>query len=253
MSVGAIVEGALCIALGGFVIRGGFRKFEENRLIADTPTSKTRSAAVGFVELKGKAKGKTVTAPLSKKECLYYRYVEYQLRWVGSGKSRHLEWVQTKEEEKGDSFMLEDDTGSLKVELEGVPREELDIRPRMTCNQRTGQPGLIARMFGKKQPENSQPVQVKPGDMSTFGYIPGDKKFAEYSIQPEDSIYVLGTLDVDGVVSQGKEEKEFLISDKSEAEMLKSTKRQSWIFNSIGAGLVLFGVVLLLSATVPLW
>ena len=54
---------------------GGLTKINRDRLIANMPTSKIRSVAMGLVEIYGKvSKYKdTLTAPLSGKECVYCR------------------------------------------------------------------------------------------------------------------------------------------------------------------------------------
>ncbi len=55
----------------------GLRSWRENRLVADTPTSRVRSAAQGYVELIGKGRlpaGIDNRAPLSKKPCTWWRY-----------------------------------------------------------------------------------------------------------------------------------------------------------------------------------
>src|SRR5690606_9806630 len=52
------------------------RNLRTARTIEDTPTSKIRSAAQGYVELSGTASstGETIAAPLSGTPCLWYRY-----------------------------------------------------------------------------------------------------------------------------------------------------------------------------------
>src|ERR1051325_6239429 len=52
----------------------GFRLLQRKRLILDIPRSTIRSAALGPVEISGKAVGPyTLVAPLSMTDCLYYR------------------------------------------------------------------------------------------------------------------------------------------------------------------------------------
>lgn len=56
---------------------GLFRFYRRVRMIEDTPTSKIRSAAQGYVELQGEAEslpGPATVAPLSQLHCLWYRY-----------------------------------------------------------------------------------------------------------------------------------------------------------------------------------
>lgn len=85
------------------------------RLIEDTPTSKIRSAAQGYVELTGKAKmldGDTLYAPLSKRPCAWYKFSVQRLedkhrRTVDSGCSDTL-------------FLLQGDTDQCVIDPNGA-------------------------------------------------------------------------------------------------------------------------------------
>jgi hypothetical protein len=53
---------------------GGFSVLRRRDWVRNTPTSAIGSAAIGPVEVSGKAAGPyTLVAPLSKRDCLYYR------------------------------------------------------------------------------------------------------------------------------------------------------------------------------------
>jgi len=103
------------LAVGGFVI--GFRWWRWARLIEDTPTSRVRSAAQGYVELIGTARtmpGTPIIAPLSRRPCTWWSFrIE---RRVSDGKRKRWQTVQ-----RGQSdglFLLEDDTGRCIVDPE---------------------------------------------------------------------------------------------------------------------------------------
>ena len=52
----------------------GFRVLQRKRLLLDTPRSAIRGAAVGAVEISGKAVGPySLVSPLAPTDCLYYR------------------------------------------------------------------------------------------------------------------------------------------------------------------------------------
>ncbi len=97
----------------------GFTWWRWARLIEDTPTSRIRSAAQGYVELEGVARllgGEPILAPLSRRTCAWWSYrVEERVqdrnrrRWrhVASGVSEHI-------------FLLEDDSGSCVVDPDGA-------------------------------------------------------------------------------------------------------------------------------------
>ena len=67
--------GAVIISCVGFYFAFGFLK--RARVIDDTPTSKIRSAAQGYVELVGRSKamdGPPILSPLTNTVCTWYRY-----------------------------------------------------------------------------------------------------------------------------------------------------------------------------------
>ena len=67
---------ALGVVVGPYLFYRGFRLFQRKRLILDIPRSSVRAAAIGAVEVSGKAVGPyTLVSPLSSRDCLYYRVV----------------------------------------------------------------------------------------------------------------------------------------------------------------------------------
>jgi hypothetical protein len=64
--------------VGAVIFRKGFGKLKMKRFIEDTPTSKIRSLAMGFVEVYGKvtpiASG-ILKSPFGNIECIYFRYI----------------------------------------------------------------------------------------------------------------------------------------------------------------------------------
>ncbi|SEQ30173.1 E3 Ubiquitin ligase [Ectothiorhodospira magna] len=110
----AVLVLILVAALWGF-LRGAYRK----RLIADTPTSRVRSAAQGYVELIGQARllpGPSITAPLTGTPCAWYDYrVE---RRDGSGRKQR--WSRIEQGRSEDLFLLQDDTGECLIDPEGA-------------------------------------------------------------------------------------------------------------------------------------
>src|ERR1700690_105712 len=67
------------IAVGGFLFYRGFGLLRRQRLILNTPRSTVRGAALGTVEVSGKAVGPyTLISPLSALTCYYYRAVVWQ-------------------------------------------------------------------------------------------------------------------------------------------------------------------------------
>ena len=85
--------------------------YRVKRAILDVPTSKTRSAAQGYVELHGTIEslgGKTLTGPLTRAPCVWYSYNVTE----GSGDQREAIESYT----ASTPFLLRDETGACLVE-----------------------------------------------------------------------------------------------------------------------------------------
>src|SRR5207302_2581767 len=64
----------LGIVFGPYLFYRGFRVLQLKRAIMNVPRSTVRAAAMGPVEISGKAVGPyTLVAPMSHSDCLYYR------------------------------------------------------------------------------------------------------------------------------------------------------------------------------------
>ena len=114
-----VILAALGAASGWGFLRG-FRWWRWARLIEDTPTSRVRSAAQGYVELVGTGRlmpGPAVYAPLSKRRCTWWRFsIERRVRDRRGRKT----WKTVQRGVSDSLFQLEDDSGSCIVDPEGA-------------------------------------------------------------------------------------------------------------------------------------
>mgnify|MGYP000253232321 CR=1 FL=1 len=105
------------LSLWGFVVF--WRSLKRYRLIHDTPTSKIRSAAQGFVELFGRAKmlaGEPILSPLTRQPCCWWQYsIERRVR---TGKSSHWSTIESRRSEG--VFALLDGTGQALIDPIGA-------------------------------------------------------------------------------------------------------------------------------------
>jgi hypothetical protein len=94
-----------------------YTKLRKYRLMADTPTSKIRSAAQGFVELKGRTKElQTTTSPLTGTPAVWWSYKVEELSGGGNNRS----WDVIKEDTSIEAFIIKDDTGECVVHPENA-------------------------------------------------------------------------------------------------------------------------------------
>jgi hypothetical protein len=161
---------SLLVGIGAFW--GSFAALKKARLIENTPTSRIRSAAQGYVELEGDARllpGPEIVSPLSGQRCCWWQYqVERQETVVRNGK-RTSEW-RTVESAVSDSlFLLVDTTGECVVDPHGA---KID-------------PNLRRQWRGSTQ----RPQQV-PEKSSFFQF--GDYRYTEKMIRIGTPLYALG-------------------------------------------------------------
>ena len=97
----------------------GFKWWRWARLIEDTPTSRIRSAAQGYVELEGVARlmgGEPIIAPLSRRHCTWWSYsIEERVR-----DGRRQRWRTVTSAVSGHIFVIEDGSGSCVVDPDGA-------------------------------------------------------------------------------------------------------------------------------------
>ncbi len=148
----------------------GFRNWRLARLIEDTPRSRIRSAAQGYVELAGVARrtdGQPILAPLSRLPCVWWQFrIEHH-----TGLGRNRRWATVNQGGSVAPFRLEDDTGECLVNPSGA-----DVRPGSTICWR-----------------GSLPWPVPPGEGRRFtGLDDGDYRYTEYRIDEQASVNVIG-------------------------------------------------------------
>lgn len=157
----------ICIiaSVVGFVF--AFIFFRRARIIEDTPTSKIRSAAQGYVELAGRGElmeGEPIIAPLTSTPCTWYRYKVEKIndrhsRVVASGTSEEL-------------FALVGSTGRCVIDPEGAA---------VTCKTK------------KVWYEFSYPSQRNSYKSGSFlGRLGGRYRYTEERMHPGESLYAIG-------------------------------------------------------------
>lgn len=154
-----------------------FKAWRENRLIADTPTSRVRSAAQGYVQFSGQGllmSEKENRAPLSGIPCAWWRYKIEERRQ--SGRSRG--WTTIQSDISALPFILDDGTGQCVVDPRGA-----EVFPSATDV-----------WYGDSEwPEMHIPsgagVMGKLGDWLASG---GRYRYTECRIQPHEPLYAVG-------------------------------------------------------------
>ena len=180
-----------------------FKAWRENRVIADTPTSRVRSAAHGYVQFAGHGvpmPKEENRAPLSGIPCAWWRYKIEERRQ--SGRSRG--WTTVQSDTSALPFILDDGTGQCVVDPRGaeVFPNEKDVWygdtdwPQIHLPKGQGVIGTLA-------------------DLLTSG---GRYRYTEYRIQPHEPLFALGAYRSGGALSDQNPE-------DAVAELLRTWKQ----------------------------
>lgn len=104
------------------------------RRIENTPTSKARSAAMGMIEVHGRAKRLyALVSPISQQPCVYYCLKKYRRA------SRDKQWQLSRITSSGTvPFIIEDDTGKIKIDPQGAK-----LSPKTTHEGSPGQNNIL--------------------------------------------------------------------------------------------------------------
>jgi hypothetical protein len=164
-----IVAGVLgAIAL--FALRGFFVRLHRDRLVADTPLMRIRSAAQGYVKVAGRAAPASqspTTSPLTSRPCVWWSYEISHRERDSRGNSR---WSTVEKADSAELFMLADQDGQCLVG---------PVQAEITPTTHDVWYGDAARPGGP------------PGPASPFS---GDWRYTERLLSVNDPLCVIGDL-----------------------------------------------------------
>lgn len=153
-----------------------FKAWAKNRLIEDTPTSRVRSAAQGYVELSGKGllpADSHNRGPLSGLACTWWRYkIEERSR---AGRSRSWSTVDSGTSEV--PFVLDDGTGRCLIDPRGA-----EVFP-----------GATSVWYGPEAWPNGR----IPDGTGAFGWLvdkllTGRYRYTEHRLEQHEHVYAIG-------------------------------------------------------------
>jgi len=251
---------------GGVVFFFGFNKMRRVKLIQDTPRSKVRAIAMGIVELHSHAEAiDLIVAPFSKTECVYYKYTikEYQKKTSRDSKGRtktSYSWNVVGHGENRILFYAKDETGKVLVDPIGAT---FHVDCKKAFYQKAGVMGsfsgilnLLKNWDSDNKTEmdttgwNLEPINTHEGIVSHWGTNVGDRKYYEYTIIPDEILFVLGTAVNDPSstheikIHKGTNEPTFIIADRSEKEIIKKIRNTMILLFVIGIALIVGSILL---------
>ncbi len=243
MDVRILILSFIGVGVGIALFSYGFLSFRTKKLIENTPTSKVRSLAMGFVEVYGMIipyGNKILRGPFSQKECVYYRYEieRYETNRKGGG-----DWKTVQRGSESVPFELKDSSGSVLVDPTGA---KMDVPQTATLQSRFGvDPPVHVRGFLQKRSISFEGLVGMNHDM----------RYTEYALFPQQNVYIMGTAGDNPFVAEGTGKKNeedimiqkgnqlFYISPKSEKDVLQSFLWKIALGLIFGSLLFLLGVI----------
>jgi len=167
----------------------GLKNYLLMQKIRNTPTSKVRSAAVGLVELSGKAKCReNMPSPISKANCIFWRLkAEYYQHSKNGG---HWNGIYGKDSSM--QFYLEDETGKMLVDPKGG---DIQIPPDFTSSGRLGDKALFGLVSQKQIDKRAIEYMAENTEFARAMNSHGGQELrvTESYIAEGDPLYVLGS------------------------------------------------------------
>jgi hypothetical protein len=228
-------EGILSIlamfGVGLYLVYDGFAKWQQYRLMQDTPTERIPSAAAGRTEIEGTARDGygTVVQPFTGGECLLAEYEIEEYRSDDDGGH----WATVASGTLSVPFLVDDGTGTMRVEpvddaTFGISDEH---RTQLEIDGDDVEPEAVQSFV---RTYTDLDVQTRGGFSGML--FDDQRRYTQYIIPVGASVYVLGGStprnQSDGVASSslvmGRDEGsgQFIIADRSEEELVA---RYKWL------------------------
>ena len=152
-----------------------FKNMQSKRIIEDTPTSKIRSAAQGYLELIGHGhlmEGQPIVSPLTGKSCTWYDFKVEEHRQSG----KNSKWVTIRSGISDELFLIKDETGQCIIDPEGA---------RVTVTNKSV-------WYGNSSNPMAGPSSTKKRGF--FSLSIGNKRYryTEKLLHPGESLYAIG-------------------------------------------------------------
>jgi hypothetical protein len=162
-----------------------FKAWAKNRVIEDTPTSRVRSAAQGYVELSGQGllpADSQNKGPLTATPCTWWRYKIEERRYSGRSRS----WSTIDSGTSDAPFLLDDGTGQCLIDPRGA-----EVFPSASDV-----------WYGPSE----WPEMHIPNGTGIFGwlvdtFVTGKYRYTEHRLQPHEHVYAIGAFRSLGGVS----------------------------------------------------
>ena len=238
--------GIILLILGLASFGGAWWAYGRRRIIADTPTSKVRSMAVGAVELQGTAvppPGKDLLrGPFTNEPCVYWEYQVEEQRTRHTKNGTQTYWASVASGRSKLPIGLRDDTGVVMIDQNGA-----DL------------PGPAETRYGSgwgREPPPQVLAFLEKAHIKHENFLGFNKtmRYTERRLVEGTPLFVHGNAvrraDAAGegnaaLVVQREGDSAFLVSAGSEKSILRKWTAAFWAMLLLGIGLAAGGAYLL--------
>ena len=227
LAIVAIVLGVI----GAVVILCGREELGRRRVVMETPTTDAARVASGFVEVKGTVEaGETLVSPFLQLPAVLCRWRVEEYR--SSGKSGHWSTVLSGDEAR--DFWIRDQTGRVRVRLEGSP-----VQPQLYLTPATN---LRSGAF-KDAPPHVEEFLRQHGRSAQGWVFNKSMRYREEVIQPGEPIYGLGFASRQGseAALAGTKAGELVLANCTEEELQRRLGRSGFWMTLGGVALIAAG------------
>ncbi len=218
---------------------------------------------MGLVEIHGNVKAKeALKTPFTKTDCVYYRYEVREYRKHTSTdsdgkKTTEYTWDKIDTGEQRVPFFAEDETGNVyvsprKAEFNVTKKKEFYQKADLVTSFPTVVETLLNLDDKKSAISNVADLGLTLIDSDRkLGPGRGDRKFIEYYLEPGDDLFMIGTaahsryVPNNIVVRKGWKEPTFIISNRSEMELMGVMRWQIAVILLFGSLPLIFGIYFL--------
>jgi hypothetical protein len=251
VSLGSIVF----LVVGLVTMNKGRKERAESTRMEEIETTRIRDVSPGPVEVKGTVHGTEDStlqaAPFSDTDALAVSVEVQEWHTGGEGGGN---WKTIFEEETAEPIYVDDGTGEILVEL---PADGgLNLEQDEWKVEAGDDPPQAIRTYVENEPDLDLPEGHDLGPLST-----GERRrYREGVLEPDEDVYVLGTVSETGagwdtrtyVIGEPTVDGDFVLSDKSEAQLVKEGKRGGLVFLAFGGLLTAVGLGLLVFPFLPI-
>ncbi|HEY7158237.1 MAG TPA: GIDE domain-containing protein [Gemmataceae bacterium] len=229
-----IVSLVLGLGVSGLLAYFAIRTQRRSAVLAETPFSKVERLGRGprqLCKVRGRvfAQEELIRSPLSRRDCVYYRFTVQEQRTHHSKHGAHTTWVNVVDDKQSIAVHLEDDTGAVSV-----PLDEAEVVLKSAQSQKSG-------MFNDP-PERLRRLLSERYGRSTKGLLFNKSmRYTESVLEDGANVIVVGEADKDrnGMVFHKNEQVGLIVSDKSDEQITGHVGRKGvWLWVGSAAALL---------------